>query len=269
MPDDIESVADEIRGGHDEGQGAAATSDVLVLEAHDLDVSYGHVQVLFNGALEVRKGETLALLGTNGAGKTTFLRAILGLTLPDRGVVRFHGRDIARVDAERRFKQGIVAVRGGEGVFPGLSLADNFKLSFTAVDVPRDERERRVEEVLSIFPALTERLDALASDLSGGMRQQLALARALVLQPELLIIDELSLGLAPIVVQSLIEVVEGLRERGQTMIIVEQSMNIALGLCDRVVYLEKGHVVFKGTPQELLARGDLIDTVFLGTGAAS
>jgi ABC-type branched-subunit amino acid transport system ATPase component len=268
MPDDIRLVAEELREEHEERRRIAATADVPVLQVRNLDVSYGPVQVLFGAGLEVRRGETLALLGTNGAGKSTLLRAVLGLTLPDRGVVRLNGRTITYTDAEHRFQRGVVAVRGGEGTFPGLPVSENLDLSFSTLGVPRAEAQRRIQEVLEVFPVLADRLDARAGDLSGGQRQQLALARALVHEPELLVIDELSLGLAPIVVQSLIEVVDRLRERGQTMVIVEQSMNIALGLCDHVVYLEKGRVVFDGSPQQLLDRGDLVDTVFLGAGSA-
>jgi ABC-type branched-subunit amino acid transport system ATPase component len=208
------------------------------------------------------------VLGTNGAGKSTLLRAVLGLMLPDRGVVRLRGRTITYTDAEYRFARGIVAVRGGEGIFAGLSVRENLELSFTTLDVDKVERRRRIAEVVELFPVLGERLEGTASELSGGERQQLALARALVLEPDVLVIDELSLGLAPIVVQSLIEVVERLRAKGQTMVVVEQSMNLALSVCDRAIYLEKGHVVFAGTADELRARGDLGDTVFLGRGAA-
>jgi ABC-type branched-subunit amino acid transport system ATPase component/predicted MFS family arabinose efflux permease len=267
LPSDMALVAEELREEHAERRRVAATADVPVLQVRNLDVSYGPVQVLFGCELEVRRGECLAVLGTNGAGKTTLLRAVLGLTLPDRGVVRFHGRTVTYTDAEYRFARGIVAVRGGEGIFPGLTVRENLELSFTTLDVSRAERVRSVAAVAEVFPVLGQRLDAVAGDLSGGQRQQLALARALVHEPDLLVIDELSLGLAPIVVQSLIEVVERLRERGQTMLIVEQSMNIALAICDRAVYVEKGRVVFEGEADELRARGDLVDAVFLGAGA--
>jgi ABC-type branched-subunit amino acid transport system ATPase component len=237
-----------------------------VVQVEGLDVSYGSVQVLFDCSIEVDAGETVVLLGTNGAGKSTLLRTILGLTPPDRGAVHMHGEDITRTRAEARFARGMVAVRGGDGVFAELSVEDNLAMSFTATHIPSRQRQQRVEHVLARFPALRDRWRRRAGDLSGGERQQLALARALVHEPEILMIDELSLGLAPVVVQGLIEVVESLRENGQTMLIVEQSMNIALTICHRALYMEKGRVVFDGSSDELLARGDLVDTVFLGAG---
>ena len=264
---DIALVAEELREEHAERQRAAATADVPVIQARNLDVSYGPVQVLFGCGLEVRQGESLAVLGTNGAGKSTLLRAVLGLTLPDRGVVRLRGRTITYSTAEYRFARGIVAVRGGDGIFPGLSVRENLELSLTTLDLARPERQRRITGAVELFPVLEDRLGAVAGDLSGGQRQQLALARALVHDPEVLLIDELSLGLAPIVVQSLIEVVERLRERGQTMVIVEQSTNIALSVCDRAIYLEKGRIVFEGAADELRRRPDLVDHVFAGSVA--
>jgi ABC-type branched-subunit amino acid transport system ATPase component/MFS family permease len=264
---DIDLVAEEIREDANERRRIAAGGAIPVLQARNLDVSYGSVQVLFDCEIEVARGECVALLGTNGAGKSTLLKTVLGLAPPDRGVVRLNGRTITDTDTEHRFGQGVVAVRGGDGVFSALSVKENLDMSFTVTSITPPQRAVRVAAVLELFPAIAERLGEQAGDLSGGQRQQLALARALVLEPEILLIDELSLGLAPIVVQSLISIIEQLRARGQTILLVEQSMNIALSLCDRVLYMEKGRVTFNGTPAELAARGDLVKAVFFGAAA--
>jgi ABC-type branched-subunit amino acid transport system ATPase component/predicted MFS family arabinose efflux permease len=238
--------------------------DIPVLQVHNLDFSYGPVQVLFDVSLEVRRGEVLALLGTNGAGKSTLLRAISGLGIPDRGVVRLNGRTLTYVDAELRFREGIVQLRGGAGVFPELSVGDNLHASLFAASVSRPERQARIERQLAKFPVLENRRSQSARDLSGGQQQMLALAMALVHEPEILLVDELSLGLAPVVVEELLEVVEELKAAGQTMIVVEQSLNIALAFADRAVFMEKGHVRFEGPARELAERDDLVRAVFLG-----
>jgi ABC-type branched-subunit amino acid transport system ATPase component len=212
----------------------------------------------------VQRGEVLALLGTNGAGKSTLLRAISGLGVPDRGVVRLNGRTLTYVDAELRFKEGVVQLRGGAGVFPDLSVGENLRAALLSTKSDEDERESRKARVFGLFPSLAERAHVQARDLSGGQQQMLALAMALMHDPELLLIDELSLGLAPVVVQELLGVVEELKRRGQTMIIVEQSLNIALAVADRAVFMEKGRVRFEGDAQELATRDDLVRAVFLG-----
>ena len=270
MRQDISLVVEELREEQAERNRLADNpADIPVLQVRNLDYSYGPVQVLFAVDLEVRRGETLALLGTNGAGKSTVLRAVAGLGVVDRGVVRFQGRDVTYATAEYRFADGIVMVRGGQGIFPGLTVMENLELSLTTLKLDAAQFQVRTERVFNLFPVLKERKNQRAGDLSGGQRQMLALAKALVHDPELLIIDELSLGLAPVVVQQLIEVVEHLRAQGQTMIIVEQSMNIALNLADHAIYMEKGRVQFEGSASELLARDDLAQAVFLGMGAHS
>jgi ABC-type branched-subunit amino acid transport system ATPase component/sugar phosphate permease len=246
------------------GRMSERPDDTPVLQVHNLDFSYGPVQVLFDVGLEVRRGEVLALLGTNGAGKSTLLRAISGLGIPDRGVVRLNGRTLTYVDAEIRFREGIVVLRGGAGVFPDLTVGDNLHASLFATTISRQERQARIERLLARFPALAERRALHARDLSGGQQQMLALAMALVHEPEILLIDELSLGLAPRVVEELLEVVHELKAAGQTMIVVEQSLNIALAFADRAVFMEKGHVRFEGPARELAERGDLVRAVFLG-----
>ena len=240
---------------------------VPVLQVQGMNVSYGNLQVLFDVDLEIRRGETLALLGTNGAGKSTALKAIAGLQMPDRGVVRMNGRDITLVDPEYRVSLGMVQVPGGEALFTGQTVGENLEVwSWLIEDEPL--RAERMERVFTVFPQLSERLNDKAGSLSGGQQQMLALSKAVLLEPELLLIDELSLGLAPVVVQDLLKVVEQLKELGITMVIVEQSVNVALSIADRAIFMERGRIQFQGPAQELLERDDLLRAVFLsGEGA--
>ena len=267
MRRDMSLVVEELREEREEqARMAADPESIPLMQIRNLDYSYGPVQVLFGCDLDLHEGEVLALLGNNGAGKSTLLRAVTGLGIPDRGVVRYRGRTITYTPAEWRFGQGLVMVRGGAGIFPALSVRENLEMFTTSLHLDDDEARRRRERVAEVFPVLGERMSQRAGDLSGGQRQMLALALALMHDPEVLVIDELSLGLAPVVVQELIEVVERLRAQGQTMIIVEQSVNIALSLADRAIFMEKGRVRFEGTASELAERGDLIQAVFLGHG---
>ena len=167
-------------------------------------------------------------------------------------------------EAETRFRVGIVQLRGGAGIFPDLTIGENLRAALLGSRVPPDEAERRVAKAVETFPALDGRLGEQAGDLSGGQQQMLALAMALMHEPEVLLIDELSLGLAPVVVQELLGVVEQLKAEGQTMVIVEQSLNVALAFADRAIFMEKGVVRFEGPARELAARDDLARAVFLG-----
>jgi len=240
--------------------------DVPLLQLANIDFSYGPVQVLFGVDFEVRKGETLALLGTNGAGKSTVLRVISGLAVPERGVVRLNGQNITYVSPEQRAKYlRVMQLPGGAGVFGNLTVEQNMNVSARLNASGRAEVQRRVANVFELFPELADHRKQLASSLSGGQQQMVALARVLIHEPELLMIDELSLGLAPLVVQRLLELVERLKERGQTMIIVEQSLNVAMAISDRAIFLEKGEVRFEGSTTELVERGDLARAVFFGT----
>lgn len=237
---------------------------VPALQVRNLDFSYGPVQVLFDVDIEVEQGEVVALLGTNGAGKSTLLRAVSGLGIPDRGVVRLNGRTVTYAEAETRYRVGIVQLRGGAGTFPGLSVEDNLRASLLDLRLSGADEDARTARVVARFPALEGRLDERADLLSGGQQQMLALAMTLVQQPAVLLIDELSLGLAPVVVQELLVVIEQLKAEGQAMIIVEQSINIALALADRAVFMEKGQVRFSGDVREFAERDDLARAVFLG-----
>jgi ABC-type branched-subunit amino acid transport system ATPase component/predicted MFS family arabinose efflux permease len=237
---------------------------IPVLQLNNVDFSYGHVQVLFGVGFEVRRGEVLALLGTNGAGKSTALRVAAGLVTSDRGVVRLNGRTITYATPEQRSRLGVHLLPGGRGVFGEMTVMENLEMGGFAYRNDRAELRRRIEQVLGLFPVLQAAKGRRADTLSGGQQQMLALAIALLHDPQVLMIDELSLGLAPIVVQELIEVVERLKQQGVTMIIVEQSLNVAAAIADRAVFMEKGQVRFEGAIADLLERDDLARAVFLG-----
>ena len=243
--------------------------DVPVAQVVDIDFSYGDVQILFDLSFEVRKGEVLALLGTNGAGKSTILKVITGLETPERGVVRLLGRTITFTAPEQRAGLGIEMLPGGKGVYRALSIRDNLLVGAYRYRHDQADVERRIAHVFELFPVLAERPNTRAADLSGGQQQMLALARVMLHEPELLVIDELSLGLAPAVVQELLEMIEQLKAAGQTMIIVEQSLNVAVAIADRAVFLEKGRVRFEGPARELIERDDLARAVFLGEVSGS
>ena len=243
-------------GGAPEAFDRAART-IPLLQLANIDFSYGPVQVLFGVDFEVRKGETLALLGTNGAGKSTVLRVISGLAVPERGVVRLNGQNITYVSPEQRAKYlGIMQLPGGHGVFGNLTVEQNLAVS---ARLNADRARRRAAagrgRVRAVPRARAAPRSRSPSSLSGGQQQMLALARVLIHEPELLMIDELSLGLAPLVVQRLLEVVEELKARGQTMIIVEQSLNVAMAIADRAIFLEKGEVRFEGADRRAARAG--------------
>lgn len=264
---DVSLVVEEIREEREERLrlASAAAGDVPAIQVRNLDFSYGQVQVLFGIDLDVREGEVLALLGTNGAGKSTLLRVISGLAMPDRGVVRFRGHNITYATPPDRVALGLVQMPGGRSVFPTLTVEENLIAGTYSFVWDTDRASARIEVVLELFPRLRERLDQPAGTMSGGEQQMLALAKALLLDPKVLIVDELSLGLAPRVVQELLAVVEQLKARGITIVLVEQSVNVALSIADRAVFMEKGQIRFEGTASELIERDDLIRAVFLGS----
>ncbi len=242
-----------------------APDRVPALQVADVDFAYGPVQVLFDVGFEVHRGEVLALLGTNGAGKSTILRAIAGLGTPARGVVRLNGVNITYTTPEQRARLGIRILLGGKGVFPAMTVNENLEMAAFVYRHDDADFRRRLERAYDLFPPLSQRRRELASALSGGQQQMLALAMTLLHDPEVLAIDELSLGLAPLVVQELLVVIERLKAEGMTIILVEQSLNVALSVADRAVFLEKGEVRFSGPAAELAERDDLARAVFLGT----
>ena len=239
------------------------------LEVTGLDFSYGQVQVLFGIDLVVPDGEAVALLGTNGAGKSTLLKAVCGLVEPSAGTVRYFGDDITRASTDKRVTGGLVQVPGGRATFPSLTVEENLRAGAWTFRRNRGLVAERLERVLELFPELRDRLDDVAGTLSGGQQQMLALGRALMIEPRVLLIDELSLGLAPVVVERLLHTVRSLSAAGVTVVLVEQSVNIALSLATTAYFLERGTVRFGGPAADLVDRDDLVRSVFLeGAGSA-
>ena len=261
---DLSLNVQELLDEQDEEKRRHESGKIPALQVNNLDFCYGPVQVLFDVGFEVSRGETLALLGTNGAGKSTLLRVISGLGTPRRGVVRLGGRTVTYTSPQLRTTLGIHQLPGGKGVFPGMTVHQNLTMGAYIHRRDRDDVASRIDRVLELFPDLAQRQNQMASSMSGGQQQMLALAKVLLHDPEILLIDELSLGLAPTVVQDLLGVVEQLQEQGQTIIIVEQSLNVALAVADRAIFLEKGQIRFEGSAQDLLERDDLARAVFLG-----
>jgi branched-chain amino acid transport system ATP-binding protein len=257
------SMAAELR--RDRLNAAEGTGNLLVCRG--VEVAYDQVQVLFGVDLAVKPGECVALLGTNGAGKSTLLKAISGVVDPIGGAVFFDGRDITHSDGVATTKAGVIQVPGGKAVFPTLTVAEHLRAGGWLYRKDPKYLEGAVEEVLEIFPRLRERYDQMAGNLSGGEQQMLALGMAFIAKPKLLMIDELSLGLAPTIVEMLLGIVRRIQANGTAIILVEQSINVALTVADRAYFMEKGEVRFEGSTGELLERDDIVRSVFL-EGAA-
>lgn len=237
-----------------------------LLHVEDIEFSYGHQKVLFGISLTVAPGEAVALLGTNGAGKSTLLKCASGLERPSSGTVTLDGDDITGRAAEDIVQSGLVLVNGGHAVFGDMTVDDNLRVQGLLLRKKPGAFRERLGRVFDTFPRLAERRSSMAGNLSGGEQQQLAIAKALLLEPRLLCIDELSLGLAPVAVQSLLEVVRNIVASGLAVLLVEQSLNIAASLCERAYFLEKGEVRFEGQTATLLESDEIARAVFLGEG---
>lgn len=266
FPRDVKSAlasqlaSEEWRRAKEGGQGK-------LLVCRHVDVEYDGVQVLFGVDFDVDEGQIIALLGTNGAGKSTLLRAISGTQEASGGAIVFDGYDMTHVPPHEITQRGVIHMPGGRGVFPGLTVADNLRLGNWRND-EADGGAARIQEVYRLFPILLERAGERAGLLSGGEQQMVSLAQAFLGRPKLLMIDELSLGLSPAVVAQLIEIVRQIHAQGTTIIIVEQSVNVALTLAERAIFMEKGEVKFIGDTADLLLRPDILRAVYVkGTGA--
>jgi ABC-type branched-subunit amino acid transport system ATPase component/ABC-type branched-subunit amino acid transport system permease subunit len=235
----------------------------IAFSCQKVEVSYGPVQILFGVDLEVRQGEIVALLGTNGAGKSTLLKGAAGLVKVGGGTVRLGTLDISGDPAEAIAHQGLSLMPGGRGIFPTLTVEENLRLGTWMIRKDGAAAKAAKARVIELFPILGNRLGQQAGNLSGGEQQMLSLAMALMVTPKVLMIDELSLGLAPTVVAQLLDVVKLLHQSGTTIVVVEQSVNVALQLAERAVFLEKGEVRFSGSTSDLLDRPDILRSVFI------
>jgi ABC-type branched-subunit amino acid transport system ATPase component/MFS family permease len=257
------SIAEE------EVERAKAAGQRKLVVCRDIDVAYDGVQVLFGVDFDVEEGEIVALLGTNGAGKSTLMRAISGIQQASNGAVYVDGQDVTHLPPHEAVSRGIVMMPGGHAVFPSLTVHENLSAATWGLRDDPEECASRIEEAYHRFPVLRERRDTAAGNLSGGEQQMVGLSQALLMKPRLLMVDELSLGLAPKVVEQLLEALRAIHAQGTTVILVEQSLNVALTIAGRAVFMEKGEVQFSGPTEELLRRPDLIRSVFMGGRASA
>ena len=223
---------------------------------------YGRIQALHGVDLEVRSGELVALVGANGAGKSTLLRCLSGVQPVSGGTIRYDGADIGRMRPDARVRAGICQVPEGRQVFGPLSVEDNLRLgAFTRGG--RDGIDAELAEMYAMFPVLREKRSLPAGTLSGGQQQMLAMGRALMGRPRLLLLDEPSMGLAPLIVQEIFQTIQRLRERGTTILLVEQNAQAALSIADRGYVMETGHITLQGSGRELLERPE-VQAAYLG-----
>ena len=234
-----------------------------LLAVRELSVGYDGVVVLADVAIEIAEGEIVALVGTNGAGKSTLLRAIGGVVEADHGAIVFDGRDITHLPPDEIARLGVAQVPGGEGIFPNLRVEDNLRVAAWQGRRRGEHDADMIDEALTAFPSLASRRGERAANLSGGQQQMLALAMATITRPKLFLIDELSLGLSPIVVEQLLGAIESMRQAGTSILLVEQSMNVAVAVADRVYVMETGVVRFSGSADELAAHPEMLWSVYL------
>lgn len=233
----------------------------MLLEIEGLSVHYDGMQALFGIDLHIRKGEIISILGSNGAGKTTFINAVSGM-LRSSGTVRFEGRALANMPAHERVPLGIVQVPEGRRLFPVMTVEENLLLGSSHKEA-RKHRKAGMKEVYAFLPRLMERRDQIAKTLSGGEQQMVAIARALVGKPKLLMLDEPSFGLSPLLVRELFGLIKRISQQGITVLLVEQNVKQTLQIVDRSYVFENGHVVMEGSGQALL-KNEHVKKAFLG-----
>ncbi len=236
----------------------------VLLEVRDVVVHYGRIQALHGVSLIVHEGELVTLLGSNGAGKTTMMRAISGLRPLSSGSVWFDGRDVSKVKAHRRVTDGLIQAPEGRGVFPGMTVTENLEMGCYGRKFPsRTEHRERLDWIMETFPRLAERRSQVGGTLSGGEQQMLAIGRALMARPKVLLLDEPSMGLAPMVISQIFKIISEINKQGTTVLLVEQNAQQALSRSDRAYILETGAVTRTGPARELLS-DDSIRAAYLG-----
>ncbi len=233
-----------------------------MLEVRDLEVSYGKLRAVQGVSLDVGEGEIVALIGANGAGKSSTMHAICGVERPSGGEIRFLGESVAGLASHQIMRRGIVQVPEGRMIFAGLTIEENLRLgAYSASD--RKAIRADIDRVLTVFPMLEDRLDERGAALSGGQAQLLALARGLMAQPKLIMLDEPSLGLAPVAVREVFALIAGLRKTGVTVLLVEQNVRQALAIADRGYVLESGRIILEGEA-DALTRDELLVSAYMG-----
>jgi len=224
-----------------------------LLELDDVSVSYGRIEAVRNISIAVEEGELVTLIGANGAGKTTTMRAISGIRPLSSGTIRFDGRDITRMKAHERVTAGVVQAPEGRGVFPGMTVMENLEMgAYARTFATKAEHDATLDRVFELFPRLAERRTQVGGTMSGGEQQMLAIGRALMARPKLLLLDEPSMGLAPMVIQQIFRIVSEIHAQGTTVLLVEQNAQQALSRSDRAYILETGEVVTTGAGPDLL-----------------
>lgn len=237
---------------------------MALLEINELNVFYGNIHAIKDISLKVNKGEIVSLIGANGAGKTTTLQTISGIIRPKSGTIKYNDKDITKTKAHLILKEGIAQVPEGRRIFAQLTVYDNLMLGSYSIKDSIENKKKEIEQIYKKFPRLLERKNQLAGTLSGGEQQMLAIGRAIMSRPEILILDEPSMGLAPLLVKEIFEIIKELNKKNKTTILlVEQNAKMALGIADRAYVLETGKIIKDGDAQSLL-NDDVVRKAYLG-----
>jgi branched-chain amino acid transport system ATP-binding protein len=238
----------------------------MLLEINDLKVSYGKIQAIKGISLNIKAGEIVTLVGANGAGKTTLLKTISGILKPAAGVIKFDGKDIQGIAPHNRVLEGLCQAPEGRGIFPGMTVLENLEMGKYARKDWKSELSEDIERIYTLFPRLKERQNQAGGTLSGGEQQMLSIGRALMSRPRLLLLDEPSMGLAPMFIQQIFKIIREIQSQGVSILLVEQNAAQALSCANRAYILETGNIVKEGAGKDLL-NDDAIKKAYLGTGA--